>query len=294
MVQGINFAIIAKFILQRLLGFRETFQLPSRFIKSPPPPPPPPPPPNFHSVPFRSSLEPPQSRVPPLMPCVFALHCRRTHQLPPLPVRAVPVPGPTAHRRRSLLGSDSHQNTGAAPSRHLQFPTVRFSFPAMVRTHGAHRYKPKVQFSTPEKDGVGTSRVAAAHSPDQVTETPPALAPASISEEARASEPPSRRYQTRVGPWAPSPVHPRPCRRAPPSKRARTSGLGESSLSRPEPSPPPTDQSSSHQLSPHTRITRPMFSCDPIPGNVNLRARDFHGEPYYDIPALTADQRFRD
>ena len=37
-----------------------------------------------------------------------------------------------------------------------------------------------------------------------------------------------------------------------------------------------------------------MFSCDPIPGNVNCRARDFHGEFYYDIPALTADPRFRD
>ena len=37
-----------------------------------------------------------------------------------------------------------------------------------------------------------------------------------------------------------------------------------------------------------------MFSCDPIPGNVKLRAREFHMESYYDIPALTADQRFRD
>ena len=37
-----------------------------------------------------------------------------------------------------------------------------------------------------------------------------------------------------------------------------------------------------------------MFTCDPIPGNVDLRARDFHGEPYYDIPVLIADQRFRD
>ena len=36
-----------------------------------------------------------------------------------------------------------------------------------------------------------------------------------------------------------------------------------------------------------------MFSCDPIPGNVDLSAKDFHGEPYYDIPVLTADQRFR-
>ena len=96
-----------------------------------------------------------------------------------------------------------------------------------------------------------------------------------------------------MGPRAPSPVHPRPRWRALPSKRAWTSGPGESLLSKPEPSPPSADQSSSPQLSPHTRITRPMFSCDPIPGNVNLRARDFHGEPYYYIPALTVDQRFR-
>ena len=29
-----------------------------------------------------------------------------------------------------------------------------------------------------------------------------------------------------------------------------------------------------------------MFTNDPIPGNVDMRARDFHGEPYYDILAL--------
>ena len=169
----------------------------------------------------------------------------------------------------------------------------------MVRTCGAHRYRPRVQFSTPKREGVGTSRAAAAHSPDQITETPPALAPttamiqgpapASISEEAQASEPPSRRYQTRVGPRPPSPVHLRPRLRAPPSKQAWTSGLGESSRSRPEPSPPPADQSSSPQLSSTSRIRRLMFSCDPIPENVNLRAKDFHAKSYYDIPALTAD-----
>ena len=59
----------------------------------------------------------------------------------------------------------------------------------MVRTHGAHRYKPRVQFSTPKKDGAGTSRAATARSSDQVTETPPPLAPASVLEEAQASEP---------------------------------------------------------------------------------------------------------
>ena len=83
-------------------------------------------------------------------------------------------------------------------------------------------------------------------------------------------------------------------KRARPSKRARTSGWGESYRSRPEPSPPPADQSSSPLLSPRTRITRPMFSYHPILGNHNLRDREFHGEPYYDIPALTTDKYFRD
>ena len=173
----------------------------------------------------------------------------------------------------------------------------------MVRTCGAHRYRPRVQFSTLERDGAGTSRAVAAHFLAQVTETPPALAPAttmiqgpapaSISKEAQASKPPPRRYQTRVGPRPPSPVNPRPSRRAPPSKRARTSGPGESSRSRLEPTPPPTALSSSPLLSPTSRIRRPMFSCNPIPGNINLHARDFHGESFYDIPALTADQRFK-
>ena len=37
-----------------------------------------------------------------------------------------------------------------------------------------------------------------------------------------------------------------------------------------------------------------MFSYDSIPRNVNLRARDFHGESYYDMPTLAADSRFKD
>ena len=194
----------------------------------------------------------------------------------------------TRHCRRGPLLPSAPQSLVVA-----SIPAVPESS-AMVRTRGGHRYRPRVRFSTPERDGAGTSRAADAHSPDQVAETPLALAPASISEEAQAPEAPYRRYQTRVGPRAPSPVHPRPRRRAPPSKRARTSGPSESSRSRPEPSPPPADQGSSPQLSPASRIRRPMFSCDPILGNIDLRARDFHIESYYDIPALTSDQRFRD
>ena len=37
-----------------------------------------------------------------------------------------------------------------------------------------------------------------------------------------------------------------------------------------------------------------MFTFDPIPRTVDLRAQDFHIESYYDIPTLTVDQRFRD
>ena len=72
-------------------------------------------------------------------------------------------------------------------------------------------------------------------------------------------------------------------------------GSGESSCSRPEPSQSPAAQSpkrSSPQLSPASRIRRQLFHCDPIPGNVDCRAKDFHREFYYDIPALAADPRF--
>ena len=120
----------------------------------------------------------------------------------------------------------------------------------MVRTRGGHRYRPRVQFSIPKRDGAGPSRTAAAHSLDQVIEIPPTLAPASISKEAQASEPLSKQYQTWVGPRPPSLEHPRPRRRTRPSKRARTSGPGESSRFRPESSPPPADQSLSPHLSP--------------------------------------------
>ena len=97
-----------------------------------------------------------------------------------------------------------------------------------------------------------------------------------------------------MGPRAPSPVPQRRSRRARPSKRARTSGPGELSSSRPEPSPSVAEATSSPQLSPASRIRRPLFVGHPIPGNVRLHSRDFHGESYYDVPALMADPRFRD
>ena len=72
----------------------------------------------------------------------------------------------------------------------------------MVRTRGGHRYRPRVQTRAPARDGAGTSRATAGHSPAQDAEAPPALAPnaavmqspasATIPVEAQGSEPPSR------------------------------------------------------------------------------------------------------
>ena len=99
-----------------------------------------------------------------------------------------------------------------------------------------------------------------------------------------------------MGPRAPSPVPQRRSRRARPSKRARTSGPGESFSSRPQQSPATSaaEATSSPQLSPASRIRRPLFVGNPIPGNVQLHHREFHQESYYDVPALMADHRFRD
>ena len=99
-----------------------------------------------------------------------------------------------------------------------------------------------------------------------------------------------------MGPQASSPLPQRRSRRARPSKRARTLGPGESSSSRPQPSQSPSaaEATSSPQLSPASRIRRPLFVGTPILGNVGLHARDFHGESYYNVPVLIADPRFRD
>ena len=147
----------------------------------------------------------------------------------------------------------------------------------MVRTRGGSRLRPRVRFSTPEQ-------AEQAPAPDVV--------PDPILEEPQRF----RRYQTRMGPRAPSPMPQRRSRRARLSKRARTSGPRESSSSRPQPSQSPlaVEVTSSPQLSPASRIRRPLFVGTPIPGNVGLHARDFHGESYYDVSALTADPRFRD
>ena len=145
--------------------------------------------------------------------------------------------------------------------------------------------RPRVRFNTLERE-------EQAPVPALVPAPVPALVPEVVPEEPQGF----RRYQTRMGLRAPSPVPQRRSRRARPSKRARTSSPGESSSSMPQPSPVTSaaEATSSPQLSPASRIRRPLFTGTPIPGNVDLRARDFHQESYYDVPALMADHRFRD
>ena len=137
----------------------------------------------------------------------------------------------------------------------------------MVRTRGGSRVRPRVRFSTPEREAAAPV---------------PALG--------------FIRYQTRMGPRAPSPVHRRRARRARPSKRARTSGPGESSSTRPPSSlvVSPTEATSSPQLLPASRIRRPMFVGHPIPGNAGLHSRPFQQESFYDVPGLRADPRYRE
>ena len=123
----------------------------------------------------------------------------------------------------------------------------------MVRTRGGSRLRPRVRFSTPE-------RVASAPAPAPV----PSSVPEAVPEEPQGF----RRYQTRMGPRAPSPVPQRRVRRARPSKWARTSGPGESSSSRPQPSlvTSAAEATSSPQLSPALRIRRPLFVGTPFRG----------------------------
>ena len=152
---------------------------------------------------------------------------------------------------------------------------------SMVRTRGGSRLRPLVRFSTPEREA-----------PAPVPAPVPSPVPEAVPEEPQGF----RRYQTRMGPRVLSPVPQRRVRRARSSKRARTSGPGESSSTRPPPSlvTSAVETTSSPQLSPASRIRRPMYVGHPIPGNAALHARDFHQESFYDVPALRADPRYRD
>ena len=141
--------------------------------------------------------------------------------------------------------------------------------------------------------GAAAAQAAAQGSPTVGSAKGAATSHASI---AAALSP--RRYHTRVGHIPPYPPHPRPSQKAPPSKRGRTSGLGESSSSRPQEPKSPTNQSSSRalpmDLSPASIIRRPYLHCSPILGNTDCNARDLHDEVHYDLLAFFEDPELHD
>ena len=108
----------------------------------------------------------------------------------------------------------------------------------------------------------------------------------------------TNQYHTRVGPTPPSPPHPRPSQRAPPSKRARTSGPRESSSFRPQEPQSPLHQgptgSPPLDLSPASIIPWPLFHYNPILGNADCSERDLHDEVYYNFPSFSIDPELRD
>ena len=168
--------------------------------------------------------------------CPCLRHCRRLelycHPGPEL----LPCPGPLPASPGSSVSYCSVTQSSAVSSRSvLQCPgfiffsgatLVSFQSIAMVHTRGGSRLRPRVRFSTLELE---EQTLVPAPVPAPV----PAQVPEAVPEEPQGF----RRYQTRMGPRAPSPVPQLKSRRARPSKRARTSGLGESSSSRPQPSP---------------------------------------------------------
>ena len=210
--------------------------------------------------------------------------------------RSLTVPCPSRDLPYSHPSSQTHPSA-PRPLPVPLLPVLPFEHTAQlsralrrVRTRGGSRYRPRVRFSIPGMEDPDTSGTARAHSPDLPAVEQPAVALDAVPEEPQGFQ----RYQTRLRPQAPSLVPQRRCRRAWPSKRAWTSGPGESSTSCPEPSPAPVEESASPHLSPASRIRRPLFTGTPIQGNVDFPARDFHRESFYDVPALTADPRFRD
>ena len=156
---------------------------------------------------------------------------------------------------------------------------------AMVRTRGGSRLRPRVRFSTLERE-----------------EQAPVPAPSQTLYHLRSPRQSLRSLRdsddTRLG-WDPGPHH--LCLSGdlggpgPPSGPAHQARV---SHSHPDLSSLQLHQlqraTSSPQLSPASRIRRPLFVGNPIPGNVRLHHREFHQESYYDVPALMADHRFRD
>ena len=184
---------------------------------------------------------------------------------------------------------------------HFQFlqrppppPFFSFSGSSMVKTRGGSAFQPRVCRSSPPP--AGSSSPAP---PAVAVAAPPADPPAaSVAASVSAAAPAPRRYHTGVGPTPPSTPHPRPSRRAPSSKKARTSSLGESSSSRPQKPQSPPHQGHARapplDLYPASIIRWPLFHYNPILGNSDCSERDLHDEFYYDFSSFSTDPELRD
>ena len=138
----------------------------------------------------------------------------------------------------------------------------------MVRTRGGSRLRPRVRFSTPERE-----EQAPVPAPIPTPVTSPV--PQAVPEEPQGF----RLYQTRMGPRAPSLVPQRRSRRARPSKWARTSGP----VSHPHPG------LSHHQPHPQRRLHLHL-SCRLLPGS---GGRCSSGTPSRGMYGSTAESSIR-
>ena len=147
------------------------------------------------------------------------------------------------------------QKHSSSHSLHL----LPFSSLCLAKTHKGHNHKPRVRTSSPpftngSNPGPHPAAIAAAPpatvtpAASQGTPVVAAITATTASHAPIPTTPAPRRYDTRVGPTPPSPPHPRPTRRASPSKRARTSGPGESSSSRSRESHSPPNQGLARDL----------------------------------------------
>ena len=153
----------------------------------------------------------------------------------------------------------------------------------MAKMRGAHSFRSRVHqgptppaaspFTTgpaatgPPTVGPSVATVSTGPSVPAVRPTVAAASPApatGITKGSSSVAPAQRRYHTQVGPTPPAPSHPRPARRAPLAKRAWTSGLGESSISRSRapPSPPYQGIAGAPDLSLGSIIRPPYFLLD--------------------------------
>ena len=179
-----------------------------------------------------------------------------------------------------------------------------------MNSRDGHAFRPRVRISSTPPSVAPPATVAPVTTPPTAADVAPtaldvtatlvttAATQGSPAVGSSSDTPDQRKYHTRVSPTPPAPSHPRPARRAPPSKRARTSGPGESSRSRlAEPQSPP------HQgiagvphldLSLASIIRRPYFPYNPILGNADCSERDLHAEVHYDLSDFSQDPKLRD